>query len=296
MTRQALFPVLALACAAVALFAMALGGAGSSASQTFTPIPATRTPTPSPTPSVTATPSPTSTPTATATPYPLPPPLPPAPGRPHWPPSLLVTPLGHGDRAASAVYLTFDDGWGYPDEILSILQGRRAPATACLAGLFIDFDPAFVRRWVGAGYSLCNHTYSHTQLVPAGPTPSAGVLATRVRRELIEAQAALERAAPGADFVPFFRPAYGEEDETVRYTAAALGYRTILWSVDPQDWRPKLDAAQVCRSVVDGARGGDIVDLHFERRSTVEALPCIIDGLRARGFQLRGLESLPSDR
>ena len=87
-----------------------------------------------------------------------------------------------------------------------------------------------------------------------------------------------------------------EAANVVRAAAAALGYRTILWSLDPQDWRPGLDAGYVRDSVVDRAQNGDVILLHFERRSTVDALPSIIDGLRARGFDILGLESLPSDR
>ena len=34
----------------------------------------------------------------------------------------------------------------------------------------------------------------------------------------------------------WFRPPYGSVDGQVVDVAASLGLRTVLWSVDPQDW------------------------------------------------------------
>src|SRR5207245_912851 len=69
-----------------------------------------------PPPTITATRVPP-TPTATLTPFPPPAALAPSPGRPNWSAGLLLQPLRHGDATLHAVYLTFDDGYGYPDQI-----------------------------------------------------------------------------------------------------------------------------------------------------------------------------------
>lgn len=254
----------------------------------------TITSTPSPTATPTSTPTPLP-PTATPTPFPLPPPFTLVAGRPDWPPSLLVRSLSHGDTSRMVVYLTFDDGWGYADDVLRILQERRAPATACLVGQFITTNPGFVRHWVAAGLTLCNHTFGHPHLLHAGNGAAAAVR-EETMDEITRTASALQRVAPEASMLPYFRPPYGEQSDATRNGAATLGYRSILWSLDPGDWRPGLDATPLRDSVVETARAGDIILLHFEQRSTVEALPFIIDGLRERGFTLLGLESLPSDR
>ena len=209
--------------------------------------------------------------------------------------------LRHGDTAHPVVYLTFDDGYGFSDEVLAILKQRHARATACLVGAFMERRRSFVQNWLAAGYSLCNHSYTHPRLTRspvAGPpvAPGTDPVYEAVRREISGTEALLAQIAPGAVSAPFFRPPYGEQNDTVRAAAASLGYRTILWSNDAQDWRPGLDAASVRDTVVNNAKNGDIIILHFERRSTVDALPFIIDGLRARGFEILGLESLPSDQ
>jgi peptidoglycan/xylan/chitin deacetylase (PgdA/CDA1 family) len=71
----------------------------------------------------------------------------------------------------------------------------------------------------------------------------------------------------------------------VAATGQAVGDRTVLWSVDPADWRPGPTADQLVQRVLAGVRPGAIVLLHDgggDRSATVAALPAIIDGLRRR--------------
>ncbi len=267
-------PVVAgLLLVAVTLIACGRASSASHEQQSPTATP-TRTPAASaapatPTETRTATPpAPTAQPTMTPTPLP---PAPPA--------------VARGDTARPAVYLTFDDGYGYTNEVLQILQEHNTPATACLIGAAIEANPDFVRRWVAAGYTVCNHTFWHGDLTLLADDD--------LRSEIELTEAALVRVAPGATMLPLVRPPLGRQDERVRAVAASLGYRLVLWSLDPEDWRSGLDAETVRRRVVEVARNGDIIILHFERWSTVEALPSIIDGLRERGFEILGLESLP---
>jgi peptidoglycan/xylan/chitin deacetylase (PgdA/CDA1 family) len=212
-------------------------------------------------------PPPAARPTSTPTLFPPPPP-----------------PVAIGDPTRPAVYLTFDDGYGYTNEVLQILQERNTPATACLIGSVIEANPEFVRNWVAAGFTVCNHTFWHGDLTLLDEDD--------LRSEIELTQAALARAAPEATMLPFMRPPLGLHNDFVRAVAASLGYRVVLWSLDPEDWRAGLDAETVRQRVVEGASNGDIILLHFRQRSTVEALPSIIDGLRERGFEILGLETL----
>jgi peptidoglycan/xylan/chitin deacetylase (PgdA/CDA1 family) len=248
-------------------------------------------------PVATDTPEPTAT-TAppTSTPPVVPPlPSPPPAGRPAWTPGQLLIPLLRGDTSAAIVYLTFDDGWGYVDDVRAVLQQKQAAATACLVGQYIEGHAEAVRRWSDAGLTFCNHSYSHTDLTKSALLFSpAGALSTAY--ELTATEAALQRAVPGATMAPFFRPPFGAENQTLRGVAASLGYRTILWSLDTRDWAGERGSSELRDYVVNNARPGDVILMHFTRWTTVEALPGIIDGLRARGFTIAGLESLPSDR
>ncbi len=57
----------------------------------------------------------------------------------------------------------------------------------------------------------------------------------------------------------------------------------LLWNEDPRDWaatRPE----QVAAAVEAVAKPGGIIDLHDIYHVTTNALPAIIDNLKARGF------------
>ena len=100
-----------------------------------------------------------------------------------------------------------------------------------------------------------------------------------------------------------FRPPYGidHQPETADEVSGlpipqSMGYLLVGARIDPHDWGepggvPPAPAAVIVQRVVEQARqgAGNIVLLHDgggSRSHTIEALPGIIDGLRAAGFDL----------
>ena len=79
---------------------------------------------------------------------------------------------------------------------------------------------------------------------------------------------------------PLLRPPYGAYNDRV---LAASGLPIIFWSVDPLDWRDR-DAATIAARVVESPVGAIILS-HDIHKSTVEAVPVIIESLRGRGIQ-----------
>jgi hypothetical protein len=85
--------------------------------------------------------------------------------------------------------------------------------------------------------------------------------------------------------VSLFRPPYGSFTETQRSWAfSRLGYRTIIWDVDPLDWKVR-DSKKVEDKILASTTSGSIVLMHDIHKSTVEAVPNIIQGLRDRGLK-----------
>jgi len=73
--------------------------------------------------------------------------------------------------------------------------------------------------------------------------------------------------------------------------AGSLGFaRVILWNVDPADYTDP-GASTIAERVLSQTRSGSIVVLHL-RLQTATALPRIIAGLRARGYELVTLPAL----
>ena len=99
---------------------------------------------------------------------------------------------------------------------------------------------------------------------------------------------------------PWFRPPFGGLDDQVPAVAGAAGWSTIvMWDIDTIDWRPESDggptAEDIVDKVVDGAEGGSIVLMHLGGFHTLEALPGIVDGLRAKGLRPVTLEEMLGD-
>ena len=139
-------------------------------------------------------------------------------------------------------------------------------------------------------FSLGNHSYTHTDFRTLSPT--------QMRSELSRTEDAIEPWCP-QDPRPFFRPPYGGYDTETLATVGAAGYRwTVMWEIDTIDWRP-IDndppgptAEQIVAKVLGDAQGGSIVLMHLGGYETYEALPEMVAGLRAAGFDLVNLDEL----
>ena len=82
------------------------------------------------------------------------------------------------------------------------------------------------------------------------------------------------------------RPPYGARNRRVDRVAKNLGMPEILWNVDTLDWRYP-DSKRLTHTVLASPRRGSIVLMHDAvNRSTITAMPAIIDQLQHRDFRL----------
>lgn len=173
------------------------------------------------------------------------------------------------------IALTFDDG-PYPfytPLLLHELERSHAVGTFFLVGRSSQEFPDLVRQIVADGNEIGNHTFNHYKLT-----------------KLSAAQIALQISSDGDFLAPFaghpitlFRPPHGRFDHRVVALAHAMGYDTIFWNDSPEDTKNILPSLIVHR-VLSQATPGGIVLLHNGQYKTVEALPVIIDKLRAEGY------------
>jgi len=93
---------------------------------------------------------------------------------------------------------------------------------------------------------------------------------------------------------PFFGDAEPStpREVTPLLAAQAQGYLTVGLRIDPDDWKkpdPRMIVARTLDRLDDTVRPGQVVLLHDsggDRSRTVEALPVLIDELRAHGYRL----------
>jgi len=201
-----------------------------------------------------------------------------------WPQSQLYgRVVSHGPGDARLVALTFDDGPNDPatSRLLDVLAAKDVKATFFVVGENVEVYPDTARRIVAEGHALGNHSYRH-----------------RKRDALLDpGYGELERAQRAIAAVVGFRPALyrapnGFHTPWQLRAVRRAGLVTVHWNVQTKDWeRPDPDT--IVRRVLEHVRPGAIVLLHdgddtrhgSDRAPTVEALPQIIDALRARGYR-----------
>ena len=163
--------------------------------------------------------------------------------------------------------------WGteYVGTMLDILDRYDAKATFFLGGKWAEENPDLVKRMVIDGHQIANHGYGHRH--------HAGMSLDQNREEIQKAETAIE-AVTGVR-ADLFAPPYGEFDKTTLSAASAMGYTTVMWSVDTIDWRGDgVDA--ILKRVLDKAGPGDFILMH-PTEDTIKALPIIIERLLEKG-------------
>jgi peptidoglycan-N-acetylglucosamine deacetylase len=197
--------------------------------------------------------------------------------------------------------LTFDDG---PDaiwtpKILEILKEKKAPAAFFVIGESASEFPQIVKNEYQSGNDVGNHTFTH----PDFETISKSQLQIELNLTelLLESNLGVKTL--------LFRPPYGidHQPETASEIQMlpipqAMGYIIVGARVDPHDWgepnggAPPPTATIVERVLHDAQLGkGNIILMHDgggARANTVAALPQIIDGLRAKGYEFVSVADL----
>lgn len=188
--------------------------------------------------------------------------------------------------------LTFDAGGSDAGvaSIVATLRAKTAPATFFLTGDFVRRFPAATTR-IAAAHPVGNHTDTHPDLTT--------VANSRVVDEIRRGATAI-RSATGRDPAPWFRFPYGARNSRTIALVNDECYVAVRWSVDTLGWQGTSggrSVASVHARVLGTARPGQIVLMHVgahpQDGSTLDAdaLPAVIDGLRARGYTLVDLPS-----
>ncbi|WP_347110847.1 polysaccharide deacetylase family protein [Paenarthrobacter sp. S56] len=295
--------VLLVAAVSLALFILGPGGPQSAVTTAASPTSSTATTAPgSPSQSAEAAPG-TATGTAPAT---LPPQgpgpattsgVPPAPPResaaPEVPAGLLGQDLTTVPGSGNNIALTFDAGANAAglQSILSTLATKQVAGTFFLTGTWAAANPAGVARIVASGHRVGNHSMTHPSFTQLSDTAITG--------EIRDGEAAI--IAAGGSPRPLFRFPFGDRDARTINDVNSLGYVPVRWTVDTLGWKGTsggMSRTSVTQRVLGSLQPGAIILMHLgsnpDDGSTLDAdaLPAVIDGIRAAGYGFVTLDAL----
>jgi len=174
------------------------------------------------------------------------------------------------------VALTIDDG---PRPLLTplfldVLKRERVQATFFVVGEKAEEYPGLIREIARDGHELGNHTYSHRRFSTLPPEEIYGEIrgCSKIIGRLT-GQRPMAMRPPGGDY----------NADALRITQR-LGLITALWTHNTGDWaRPEPTA--IAYQATHGLHSGDIILMHQGDMRSVQALPMIIERIRARGLR-----------
>lgn len=185
------------------------------------------------------------------------------------------------DISEPLVALTFDDGptAGFTEQVLQQLEAADVKATFFLLGRDAQANPYLVQQILSAGHQVGNHSYSHRRLLFKSPASIA---------QEVEQTDAILREQGVAEPI-YFRPPYGKKLVLLPWYLMKQQRVSITWDVAPENFQHvAADKNQLVRYTLEQVKPGSIVLLHVmyaSRQTTIEALPEIIAGLKARGYR-----------
>lgn len=195
----------------------------------------------------------------------------------------------HGPRDRSQVAITFDDG---PDAnftlpIATILEQYGVRGTFFEVGKAIVRNPQITQELMDRGHVVGNHSYNHGAFSYLDPGYPELAHTENVFRDQLRRCPAL------------FRPPHGTHTPFMSRTVDRAGMTLVTWDVSAKDW-VETDAVALAKHILEKVRRGSIILLHdsidgepgANRSVVVQALPAILEGLKAKGLEPVTLDKL----
>jgi len=185
--------------------------------------------------------------------------------------------VSSGRRAGKKIAVTFDDGPA-PDtaQFLNKLKSLKIKATFFMIGKQVPGNGALLKRMAREGHELANHSWSHANLSAGG-----GI----AHEQIVSTNRAIKRAS---GFQPcLMRPPEGATSAGLVGTVRSLKMTSVLWDVDPQDWRYP-GTGTIVQTIRSQSHGGSIIVEHDgggPRGQTLAALPQYVATLKSRGYK-----------
>lgn len=185
------------------------------------------------------------------------------------------------------IYLTFD--CGYPSDktvsLLDTLAKHNAKASFFVTKMYLEKCSDYAIRMKQEGHMVCNHTVTHSDLVPKSVEEIAG--------EIFDvAEFFYEKT--GYELDPYFRTPKGTYTKRLMTIINDAGYKTVFWSIAYVDYNPEAqpEPGYVTEHFATYHHNGAIALMHNDSQANVDELDAVLTLLENEGYRFGLLDEL----
>lgn len=190
------------------------------------------------------------------------------------------------DTDKKVAALTFDDGPNGEStlRVLDILREKNVHATFFLIGDNVLYYPRIANEIVDRGNEVGNHTMHHARTLPFDTGES-------IQKDLLDTNDIIFQATGVRPNI--FRPPFGFKTPWAISASQRAGFTVVLWSDITADYYLTTTAHAIETNITKRVHPGSVIALHdglgtqhgVDRDAMIDALPKIIDDLKAQGYE-----------
>lgn len=183
-----------------------------------------------------------------------------------------------------SVAISFDAAWGADktEKILSTLETFEVKANFFVVGFWAEKYPEMLKKLADSGrIEIGTHSNTHPHMPK--------LTRSQMQLELTNSCNIIESVTGKRP--ELFRPPFGDYNDSLIDVCDEMKLYPIQWDVDSLDWKG-LKAEEMATRVLSQVKSGSIVLMHNDGEHTVEALPLIIEGLKAKGYTIKTIGEL----
>jgi delta-lactam-biosynthetic de-N-acetylase len=195
---------------------------------------------------------------------------------------------------SEAVYLTFDEGYEYPEansatgntaKILDTLKEKGVKAVFFVTLPYAKTNPDLVKRMINEGHIIGNHSVNH----PSSGLPSLGSVEAQQKELTGVHDYMLENYNYTMDLFRYPTGAFSEQSLAIVHN---LGYKSVFWSYAYKDWitDAQPDRTEALNNMKEKLHPGAIYLLHAVSVTNTEVLGDFIDEIKAAGYEIKSYE------
>jgi len=195
---------------------------------------------------------------------------------------------------STAIYLTFDEGYEYPEansstgntaKILDVLKEKGVKAVFFVTLPYAKSNPNLIQRMIDEGHIIGNHSVNH----PSAGLPSLG----SVEAQQSELTGVHDYMLQNYNYtMNLFRYPTGAFSEQSLAIVHNLGYKSVFWSFAYKDWLTDAqpDKTEALNTMTEKLHPGAIYLLHAVSNTNTEVLGEFIDAAKAAGYEIKSYE------